>query len=100
MGLSGYARSRVAGQNLSYMTYFVYVLMSLKNSDIYIGSTADVYKRVKLHNQGKVKSTKGYRPWKLLEFSEFNSRSEAVQRERFLKAHQQKEALKKKYMAG
>jgi len=62
-----------------------------------VGSTEDVEKRVALHNAGKVKSTKAYRPWKLLDFEEGESRSVAVKRERFFKTHQQKEILKKKY---
>jgi putative endonuclease len=79
------------------MKYYVYILKSFKNDYIYIGSTADIYIRVKRHNQGKVKSTKGYRPWRLLEYQEFDSRSDAVKHERFLKTGQQKEFLKNKY---
>ena len=81
------------------MKYYVYVLKSLKNNDLYIGSTASIKKRIWLHNQGKVKSTKGYKPWKLLEYQKLSSRSEAVKMERFLKNHQHKEILKKKYGA-
>ena len=79
------------------MKFFVYILKSFKNDDIYIGSTENVENRIKLHNLGKVESTRGYRPWQLLEQREFNSRSEAVRQERFLKNHQQKEIIKKKY---
>ncbi|MBI2635332.1 MAG: GIY-YIG nuclease family protein [Parcubacteria group bacterium] len=79
------------------MKYYAYILQSLKNNDIYIGSTKNVIDRLKLHNSGKVKSTKAYRPWKLLEFGEYNSRNEAVRRERFLKSHQQKEIIKRKH---
>lgn len=79
------------------MKYYVYVLRSLKNGDIYVGSTDNVENRIKLHNFGKVKSTKAYRPWKLLEHEEYNTRNEAVRRERLLKNHQQKEILKKRY---
>ncbi len=79
------------------MNYYVYVLKSLKNNDIYIGSTSDLSNRFKLHNSGKVKSTKGYRPWKLLECEKFNNRSETFKREMFLKEHQQKDIIKKKY---
>ena len=82
------------------MRFYTYVLVSSKNGDIYIGSTENLYNRVDLHNQGKVKSTKGYRPWKLFEYSEFESRSEAVRYEKFLKNHQQKEMLKEKYKAS
>lgn len=79
------------------MEYFAYILLSLKNGDLYIGSTGNLENRFRLHNAGKVRSTKANRPWKLLEYQMFNSRSEAVRRERFLKAHQQKELIKKKH---
>ena len=81
------------------MKYFVYVLVSLQNNDLYIGNTANIKSRLTLHNSGRVRSTKGYKPWKLLETREFASRGEAVRMERFLKDHQQKEILKKKYGA-
>ncbi|MFH1990351.1 MAG: GIY-YIG nuclease family protein [Patescibacteria group bacterium] len=71
--------------------YYVYFLKSLKNGDLYIGSTEDVNNRLKKHNGGKVKSTKFYRPWQLLDIETYNTRSEAVRRELFLKNHQQKE---------
>lgn len=79
------------------MGYYTYVLRSLKNGDLYIGSTENVEKRVAMHNGGRVRSTKGYRPWQLLQHEPFATRSEAVLRERFLKNHQQKELLKEKY---
>ncbi len=79
------------------MRYYTYVLRSLKNNDLYVGSTENVARRFALHNNGRVKSTKVYIPWELLEQSEFDSRSKAVQHEYFLKNHQQKEFLKKKY---
>ncbi|MBZ0180937.1 MAG: GIY-YIG nuclease family protein, partial [Melioribacteraceae bacterium] len=40
------------------MTYFVYILTSLKDSKRYIGMTSDLNRRLKEHNSGKVKSTK------------------------------------------
>lgn len=69
------------------MAYFAYVLRSQKNKDVYIGSCEDILIRLQRHNAGKVKSTKGYIPWDLLEYKEFNNRSEAVKHERFLKTH-------------
>ncbi|MFA5359830.1 MAG: GIY-YIG nuclease family protein [Patescibacteria group bacterium] len=79
------------------MPYFTYILKSQKNKDIYIGSCENVSTRLIRHNSRKVKSTKGYVPWDLLEYREFNTRSEAVKYERFLKTHQQKDIIKKKY---
>ena len=79
------------------MAFYVYFLKSLRNNDLYIGSTENLEKRVMLHNSGKVRSTQFYRPWQLLGQEIYNTRSEAAQRERFLKSHQQRELLRKKY---
>lgn len=79
--------------------FFVYIIKSLKNGDIYVGSTDNVVKRIGQHNNGKVKSTKFYRPWEFLEYKEFQTRAEAVRYEIFLKTGQQKELLKRKYGA-
>lgn len=79
------------------MRYYVYFLVSKKNGDLYIGSTENLNKRIALHNIGRVKSTKAYRPWKLLGFEQYSSRSEAVKKEKFYKAYQQKDILKKRF---
>ena len=65
---------------------FVYVIKSIKTNRSYIGHTSNLNKRLKEHNSGKTKSTKGYLPWKLLFFEEYPSRSEAIKRERYLKS--------------
>ena len=77
--------------------YYVYFLKSLKNNDLYVGSTQDVENRLASHNSGKVRSTQFYRPWILLDRESFPTRSEAVRREMLLKTGQQKELLRKKY---
>ncbi len=65
---------------------FVYILQSLINGKHYYGSTKDVEKRIKLHNRGKVRSTKANRPYKLIYSEKFKTRSEAVKREYFFKS--------------
>ncbi|MCC6934407.1 MAG: GIY-YIG nuclease family protein [Candidatus Yanofskybacteria bacterium] len=70
------------------------MLISQRNGDMYIGSTENVDHRLKLHNAGRVRSTKPNRPWKLVEVRMLPSRSEAVKMERLLRSHQQKECLK------
>ncbi len=77
--------------------YYVYILKSLKNGFIYVGSTENMENRINRHNSGKVKSTQFYKPWELKEVREYSTRSEAVREERFLKSGQQKELLRKKY---
>jgi len=72
------------------MTYFVYILTSLKDSKRYIGMTSDLNKRLKEHNSGKVKSTKNRRPLELIYTEEFTSKQDALNRETFFKSHKQK----------
>jgi len=76
--------------------YYVYALKSTKNGDIYIGSTEDLRTRVKLHNFGKVKSTKAYKPWGLIYYEAYLSKSDAAKRERELKIHAAKNELLKR----
>jgi putative endonuclease len=67
------------------MTYFVYVLFSPQFKRLYKGQTQNLQNRLKEHNDGKVKSTKPYRPWEIIFTEEFNLREEAVSRERYFK---------------
>ena len=65
-----------------------YVLKSLKDNKLYIGSTNDLDRRIKEHNSGKNKSTKNRRPFELVYKEEFNSTTEARIREKlFKKSH-------------
>ncbi|OGE82434.1 MAG: hypothetical protein A3B10_03130 [Candidatus Doudnabacteria bacterium RIFCSPLOWO2_01_FULL_44_21] len=77
--------------------YHVYFLKSQVNGDLYIGSCENISSRIARHNNKSVRSTKAYAPWKLLGSESYNTRGEAVRRERFLKAHQQKEILKERF---
>ena len=45
--------------------YYVYVLRSHKDGLFYIGSTFDLKARFKLHNAGRVQSTRPRRPFDL-----------------------------------
>jgi putative endonuclease len=68
------------------LSYFTYILKSEYDGTYYYGSTKDLKERLKAHNSGKSRYTKGRRPWKLHYFEEFESRSEAVKREAFFKS--------------
>ena len=73
--------------------FYVYLLKSNRNKRIYIGYTTDLKKRFKLHNLGKVKSTKSYRPWELIYYEAYKAKSDATKRERQLKMHAVKNKL-------
>ncbi|MCL5020232.1 MAG: GIY-YIG nuclease family protein [Bacteroidetes bacterium] len=67
------------------MSFFVYVLRSLTRERYYVGQTDDLSDRLRRHNGGRVKSTKAYRPWSIVYFEKYETRAEAVRRERELK---------------
>lgn len=78
------------------MEYFVYILESEIDGRLYKGQTSDLHKRIKEHNSGKTTSTKGYVPWKLVYFEKFETRGEAVLREKYFKTGSGREFLKAK----
>ena len=68
------------------MSFSVYILKSTVASVYYIGSTQDVLKRVEVHNSLRAKWTKRYQPWVLEYCEEYETRGEAVKRERYFKS--------------
>ena len=75
-------------------TFFVYAIVSEKDNRIYVGFSSDFEKRLKEHNAGKTKSTKGFRPWKLLYKEVIKGRIEARKKEKYYKSGIGKEFLK------
>jgi putative endonuclease len=63
------------------------VWQSKINRDIYVGFTTDLKNRFNLHNVGKVKSTKFNRPWTLIYYEAYKSKTDATIREKRLKMH-------------
>ena len=76
------------------MSYFVYAIKSKFDGRIYVGFTENVQNRLKEHNSGKTKSTKGYRPWDLIFTTECQTRTEARKLEKYYKGGSGKEKLK------
>mgnify|MGYP001562748845 CR=1 FL=1 len=75
--------------------YRVYIIKSLNFDRYYIGHSADTEKRLKEHNVGKVRSTKAYRPWKIVYFEVKSDKKEAYKREMQIKSFKSGEAFKK-----
>ena len=65
--------------------FYVYILRSEKDKNLYIGSTNDLRRRLTEHNQGKTLSTKSRIPFKLLYYEACVSESDARKREHNLK---------------
>ena len=67
------------------MSYYVYILKSLKDSKYYIGSTSDVMARLQFHNSGLQRSTRSRIPLELILFEIYSSKEEALKREKQIK---------------
>lgn len=78
------------------MEYFVYIVESEIDGRLYKGQTSDTAKRIIEHNSGKTKSTKGYKPWKLIYLETFRTREEAVLSEKYFKTGSGREFSKTK----
>ena len=72
----------------------MYAIQSLVNGDIYVGISKDVERRIKEHNLGKSKYTKGLKPWKEIYREQQADWAAAREREKKLKSGIGKEFLK------
>ncbi|MEK7110331.1 MAG: GIY-YIG nuclease family protein [Patescibacteria group bacterium] len=75
------------------MSYYAYVLRSEVDGIRYVGSGADPFERLRRHNKGDYRFTKGHRPWVLIRQEEYMTRGEAMKRELFLKSGQGRKFL-------
>jgi len=66
--------------------YYVYILKSSKSGVLYYGYTTDLRKRLKEHNSGNSKFTKGHMPWKLVWYSAFQNKKKAEDFELYIKS--------------
>jgi putative endonuclease len=68
------------------MAHFTYILKSGKTGKYYVGSCENIQDRLERHNVGATPSTKPGRPWTVVYFETFDTKSEALARERKIKA--------------
>ena len=82
------------------MSFFVYLLTSKQKNKLisYVGYTSDLKKRLKLHNLSKgAKFTKG-RSWKIIYYEKYQTKSEAILRECYIKKNRKlRNLIKQKY---
>ncbi len=88
------ANAVVAGRRHIQMSFFVYVLKSLKDGKNYIGCTNDVGKRLSDHRCGRVDATKNRRPLELIYKEVFENKELARSREDFFKTGKGRSVLK------
>jgi putative endonuclease len=73
----------------------VYILKSLIKDRYYIGHSGNLEKRLIRHNKGLVKSTKAFKPWKIVYIEDKENKNEAYKRELQIKSYKRGEAFKK-----
>jgi putative endonuclease len=65
--------------------FIVYILFSSKVDQYYVGHTQNIEDRLSRHNSGRSLSTKKGKPWNLVYTETFETRSEAMLREKAIK---------------
>ncbi|MBI2098039.1 MAG: GIY-YIG nuclease family protein [Candidatus Wildermuthbacteria bacterium] len=74
--------------------YYTYILQSEKDKQLYTGYTENLKERLKLHNLGKVTSTKDRLPLKLVYYEACLNQQDATYREKYLKTSWGKRYIK------
>ena len=92
-------KRRLDGRFFRFMLFYVYVLHSAECDKIYIGFTSDLAARIKSHNSLATKGwTKKFRPWTVVHTEVFDSKDEAMRREKGLKSAQGREFIRRKIL--
>jgi predicted GIY-YIG superfamily endonuclease len=73
---------------------YLYVIKSEVNKNLYVGICKDFSRRIKEHNGGKNRYTKGLRPWVLVHTEEYPDWQSARDKEKYYKSGSGKEYLK------
>ena len=65
--------------------FYTYILQSQKDQSFYIGYSDNPEKRLTKHNSAKKGYTATRQPWDIVYTESFDTKTEAIKRERFLK---------------
>lgn len=65
--------------------FYVYIIKSMKNNQLYFGSTNDLRRRLTEHNSGLNSHTRKYRPYNLVYYEAYKAEGDAREREANLK---------------
>ena len=81
------------------MSFHIYVLHSLQSDKIYIGYTSDLASRLESHNKLATKGwTIKFRPWRLVHTEVFETKAEAMHREKQLKSARGREFIREEIL--
>lgn len=75
--------------------WLVYIIYSQKIDRFYVGATDNLEWRIERHNAGWGRFTKRGIPWKLVYSEEFNSKTDALKREKFIKRQKSRDFIER-----
>ena len=78
--------------------WYVYILRSIKDNNLYIGSTNNVEVRLKQHNSGEVTSTKSRIPFTLETYFAVKNKEIAIKLEQYFKTGSGYAVLRKRFL--
>ena len=76
--------------------FYAYVIKSLNHDFLYKGHCEDLDARLMQHNSGMTESIRPYIPFRLVYKEEYNTRAEAISREKYFKSSAGRRFLKNK----
>lgn len=79
--------------------HYVYILLNETKTRTYTGVADDVNKRLALHNAGRVKASRPYRPYNIIHTEEFETLKEARQKEKFYKSTSGRRRIKEMFFS-
>jgi len=79
--------------------HYVYILLNEAKTRTYTGVADDVNKRLALHNAGRVKASRPYRPYNIIHTESFETLKEARQREKFYKSTTGRRKIKEMFFS-
>ncbi len=80
--------------------YFVYIIYSSKLNKYYIGFTADINDRLAKHNRKSKGFSSPGRPWQLIYYESFDTKHEAMTREKQLKSWKNRDRIEALFKIG
>jgi putative endonuclease len=94
-GIEEVVGSNPIGSTKFIPVFYVYILQSEATGRFYIGQTQDVPERLAYHNANYSKSLKNRGPWRLVHTEQYETRGEAMLRERQLKSWKDRRMIEK-----
>jgi putative endonuclease len=73
--------------------YHLYILQSESSGRYYVGQTVELASRVAYHNANYSKALKNRGPWKLVYSEAYQTRAEAMRRERQIKSWKDRDLI-------